>query len=91
MRTVLCLLLLGAAAPACSQDKEAPATEETPAPAVAPAEEAPDPAAKPAEEAEPAAEELPAPEDFEAEANEEITDENLEKELESMEKELGTE
>jgi hypothetical protein len=82
--TLLASLVLGA----CSQSKpEAPAPAEQAAPATpAPSEPAPMPA--PRAEREPTPDELPVQEDFQAEADQQITASNLKTELDDLQKQI---
>lgn len=71
----------------CSNDERPPSE---PAP-VAPPPAAKAPAAAPVEAQDPTADELPLPEDFEPEAEQQINDGNFKAELDAIEKEMDAE
>ena len=87
LSAVLCACAL--AAPGCSNDERPPAE---PAPVAAP-NPAPAPAAAPAaaEPPDPTADELPLQEDFESEAEQQITEDNFKTELDAIDKEMSAE
>jgi hypothetical protein len=87
---IISLLLLSSLI-ACSGDKGEDEDQANPAGDTEPAAMVADDAAEPdpATAGEPAADELPTAADFENEANQAITDENLEKQLEELEQEIG--
>ncbi|GAB5542015.1 MAG: hypothetical protein SangKO_017750 [Sandaracinaceae bacterium] len=83
MNRLIIATALGLSLAACGAEESAPEPTEPPTEAVAETEEEP--------EAAPTAEEMPLPEDFAEEAEQEITAENLEAELAALESELGEE
>lgn len=83
---IISSMLLGLLVACGNGKKDEPAGDDT-RPAAAPAGD--DAAAVAASDAAPAADEIPTATDFEAEVNEAITEDNLEKELEALEKEIG--
>jgi PBP1b-binding outer membrane lipoprotein LpoB len=82
MKRIIPVLFIAALAVGCKKKEENQAP--TPAPTEQPAPKPVEPTPEPQPEAD-----LPTAADFEVEANEQITDENLEKELSAIEAEIG--
>lgn len=81
-------LSLALFAPACGNDPR-PKTEPTPEPAADPSPARPEAPAAEADVPDPSADELPLPQDFEAEVAEQITAQNFRAELERLEREIA--
>jgi hypothetical protein len=83
---VWCSFMAVAAIGGCASEPTAPAN---PAPQATPTESTPTAAPAPQPVREPTADELPVPEDYEAEARAQITAKNLSVELDALEKAIG--
>jgi len=83
MKTMLAMLALACALTACADDPPPPVEPEPVAPANAPSATRPS-----AQKIEPTPEQVPIPEDFEEQAEKEISTDNLNAQLDALEQEI---
>ena len=83
MKTVLTMLALACAFTACADDPPPPVEPEPIAPANAPSVTRPS-----AQKSEPTPEQVPIPEDFEEQAEKEVSTDNLNAQLDALEQEI---